>query len=109
MESAGGGGQATRVRICNQYYDLLGNDPERIRSLAAMVDERMAEVARRTPTVDTLKVAILAALSLADELDEARQATRWEPGEVELLESLTRHVKAVLEDLQSGGDGTDQV
>ncbi len=111
MEATGGEGQATRVRIGNRYYDLLGDDPARIRSLAALVDERMTEVAHQTPTVDSLKVAILAALSLADELEEARRATtpRWEPDLAVRLEDLTRRVKAVLEELQSGEESTTRV
>ncbi len=110
MEATGGEGQATRVRIGNRYYDLLGDDPERIRSLAALVDERMTEVAHQTPTVDSLKVAILAALSLADELEETRRATpQWEPDLAVRLENLTRRVKAVLEELQSGEESTTRV
>lgn len=61
-------GGATRVRIYNHYYDLLGDDPERIEKLARLVDDKMIEISRTTPTVDTAKVAVLAALNIAGQL-----------------------------------------
>ena len=43
-------------------------DPEYKRKLAQYVDEKMHEIADVTKTVDTQKVAVLAALAIADEL-----------------------------------------
>ena len=61
-------GQVTAVQICNQTYQLRsGDDPEHVRKLARYVDQRMNEVFERTPTVDSLKVAVLTALNIADE------------------------------------------
>ena len=40
--------------------------------LAAMVDQQMREIAQGALTADSLKVAILAALHIADELDKAK-------------------------------------
>jgi cell division protein ZapA len=57
----------TTVKIYNQTYGIRGNDPDHIRRLAALVDQKMCEVAEYTPTVDSAKVAILAALNIADE------------------------------------------
>ena len=61
-------GQTTTVKIFNQTYNLRsGDDPEYVKRLARFVDERMMEVLELTPTVDSLKVAVLAALNIADE------------------------------------------
>lgn len=62
------------VEIYDQLYHLSGQDEEHIRSLAALVDERMRAVAAQGRTVDSLRVAVLAALNLADELMRAEQA-----------------------------------
>jgi len=57
-----------QVEIFGQTYNLRSDgDPSYIISLAAHVDEKMREVARETKAVDTLRVAILAALNIADE------------------------------------------
>ncbi len=60
-------GFVTTVKIYNQTYGIRGNDPDHIRQLAGLVDQKMCEVAEYTPTVDSVKVAILAALNIADE------------------------------------------
>ncbi len=56
------------VEIYDQTYHLFGHDAEHIRSLAAQVDAKMRAVAAQGRTVDSLRVAVLAALNLADEL-----------------------------------------
>lgn len=59
------------VEIYDQTYHLAGENPEHIRDLAARVDAKMRAVAAQGRTVDSLRVAVLAALNLADELSEA--------------------------------------
>ena len=66
-------GGVTRVRIFNQTYDIRADDSSYVEELARMVDERMLEISKMTPTVDSLKVSILAALNLADELLVVRE------------------------------------
>jgi cell division protein ZapA len=79
---------------------LLGDDPDRIRALAAMVDERMSEAARRTPTVDTMRVAILAALSLAHDLEEARgSGPGLDARSLKRIHELQRKVRETLDQL----------
>jgi cell division protein ZapA len=56
------------VEIYDQTYHLFGQDAEHIRSLAEQVDAKMRAVAAQGRTVDSLRVAVLAALNLADEL-----------------------------------------
>jgi cell division protein ZapA len=59
------------VQIYDQTYHLSGQDAEYIRGLAELVDARMRAVAQQGRTVDSLRVAVLAALNLADELSRA--------------------------------------
>jgi cell division protein ZapA len=74
-EGQGGnaGGYVT-VEIYDQIYHLSGQDAEHIRELAAVVDAKMRAVAAQGRTVDSLRVAVLAALNLADELSQAAGA-----------------------------------
>jgi cell division protein ZapA len=62
------------VEIYDQIYHLSGQDTEHIRELAARVDGKMRAVAAQGRTVDSLRVAVLAALNLADELAQAAGA-----------------------------------
>ncbi len=66
--------QSVKVEIYNQSYNIRGDgDPEYITQLADFVDRRMRDVAAGTLTVDSLKVAILAALHIADELHQLKR------------------------------------
>jgi len=56
-----------RVEIYDQTYNLRGSDAEYIQMLASIVDAKMRAVAEHTSTVDSLRVAVLAALNIADE------------------------------------------
>jgi cell division protein ZapA len=59
------------VEIYDQTYHLSGQDTKHICDLAARVDAKMRAVAAQGRTVDSLRVAVLAALNLADELSRA--------------------------------------
>ena len=60
--------EAVVVDIYDQIYQLRGVNPEYIERLAEMVDLKMRAVSAHGATVDSLRVAVLAALNLADEL-----------------------------------------
>jgi cell division protein ZapA len=62
------------VEIYDQIYHLSGQDTAHIRQLAERVDAEMRAVAAQGRTVDSLRVAVLAALNLADELSQAGSA-----------------------------------
>lgn len=63
------------VEIYNQTYNIRSDgDSEYISELADFVDNRMREISSGTLTVDSLKVAILAALHIADELHRLKKA-----------------------------------
>jgi len=69
METTATAAPTIRVEIYNQTYNIRSDgDTEYIIQLAEFVDSRMREISSGTLTVDSLKVAILAALHIADEL-----------------------------------------
>ena len=67
-ESAAREAGAVVVDIYDQVYQLRGTDAQHIERLAAIVDGKMRAVSAHGATVDSLRVAVLAALNIADEL-----------------------------------------
>ena len=67
-QANGNGSSSIRVEIYDQSYHLRGTDPEYIADLAEYVDSRMRLISQQAATVESLKVAVLAALNIADEL-----------------------------------------
>jgi cell division protein ZapA len=62
-----------RVEIYDQEYHMRGElDAEYIRKLAQYLDAKMRSIADRTHTVDSLRVAVLAALNIADEYHQLK-------------------------------------
>ena len=66
------------VSIYDQTYHLRGQNADHIRRLADLVDSKMRAVASQGRTVDSLRVAVLAALNLADELSQSSGADAGE-------------------------------
>ena len=63
-----------QVEIYGQNYQIrAGADSEYIRTIARYVDIKMREIASGTPTVDSLKIAVLAALNITDEFFQLRR------------------------------------
>jgi cell division protein ZapA (FtsZ GTPase activity inhibitor) len=61
------------VTIFDQPYRLRsGRGDEHLRRVASVVDERMREVATHMKSLDMTRIAVLAALNLADELESLR-------------------------------------
>ncbi len=56
-----------RVEIYDESYHLRGSDPAYIQRLAEVVDAKMRAVAQHTATVDSLRVAVLAAINIVDD------------------------------------------
>lgn len=89
VDGGDGGNRSVRVEIYGQAYSILTEgQSDHILSLADMVDRRMKEIARATLTVDSLKVAILAAMHIAEELHQARR--RLEEVDRDVAERSTR-------------------
>ena len=66
---------SVRVEIYDETYNLRGSDPAYIQRLADVVDAKMRAVAQHTSTVDSLRVAVLAALNLADDYYQLKRKT----------------------------------
>jgi cell division protein ZapA len=63
-----------KIQIYDQTYNInSGQSDESLRQLAAYVDGKMHEIAEATQMADSLKVAVLAALNIADELFTIRE------------------------------------
>lgn len=74
---------STVVTIYGRTYNLKGEDGEYMEELAAVVDQKMREAAEATGTPDTLKVAVLASLNIADDyLKACRSGASGENKEV---------------------------
>jgi cell division protein ZapA len=71
------------VEIHGQRYPIRsGLDPKYVARLATYVDEKMRTAAESTPTGDTLRLAIIAALNIADELFRVRETNNALDGEI---------------------------
>ena len=65
--------EGIRVVIYDQEYFVRGDlDEEYIQKLAKFLDTKMRSIAGRTRTVDSLRVAVLAALNIADEYHQVK-------------------------------------
>lgn len=80
--------QSIAVDIYDQTYHLRGNDPAYIEKLAAMVDGKMRAVSAHGITVDSLRVAVLAALNMADELTRMEEKVLALSGKEATVESV---------------------
>jgi len=101
-----------RVEIYNQTYNIRSDgDTEYIIQLAEFVDSRMREISSGTLTVDSLKVAILAALHIADELHRLKNMHEQADSQLaarssecaEMLDKLLK-VRSSLESEQGGAN-----
>ncbi len=63
----GANGNSVKVEIFDQFYNLRGTDSDYIGKLAEYVDTKMRAVAEQTATIDSMRLAVLAALNIADE------------------------------------------
>jgi cell division protein ZapA len=66
-----------KVEIFGQFYNIrAAEDGDYLKRLAEIVDQRMREIARNSSTADSVKVAVLAALNIADELQRLKNQTQ---------------------------------
>jgi cell division protein ZapA (FtsZ GTPase activity inhibitor) len=65
--------EAVRVNIFDQIYSLRSpKGEEHIRRTARLVDERMRQISAHTTTFELSRIAVLAALNIADELEDLK-------------------------------------
>ncbi len=89
---------STSVEIFGQTYNVRGDgDPDYLMELARLVDTRMREVAGQVATVDPLKIAILAALNIADEFSRYRKKREDAAGIwIERTEEISERLSKVI-------------
>ena len=86
------------VDIHGQRYPIRSTlEPEYVARLAHYVDDKMRAAADSTPTGDSLRLAVLAALNIADELFRCRDTTDSRDGRLaERAEELEKLLDRVL-------------
>ncbi|MGI8884747.1 MAG: cell division protein ZapA [Pyrinomonadaceae bacterium] len=98
-----------RVEIYNQTYNIRSDgDNDYIMRLAEYVDGKMRDISSGTLTVDSLKVAILAALHIADEFHQLKNQQEQTDAQLasrsaecaELLDRVLKHKEAVPQELE---------
>jgi cell division protein ZapA len=89
---------STSVEIFGQTYNVRGDgDPDYLMELARLVDTRMREVAGQVATVDPMKIAILAALNIADEFSRYRKRREDAAGIwIERTEEISERLRKVI-------------
>ncbi len=102
------------IEIYGQKYRIRvkGEEDERyISHLTSYVDQKMREVAVKSKSVDVLKVAVLAALNIADEyflcqknLDQLNEVIGLMENEIESLEVLAFEDENTYENLEKTPD-----
>jgi cell division protein ZapA len=97
--------QAITVDIYDQAYRLRGNDRAYVERLAALVDAKMRAVAAHGRTADSLRVAVLAALNIADELlrlQDKYEAATGSPESKEALRNRAHSLSGLLDEVLGG-------
>ena len=88
---------STEVEIFGQTYNVRGEgDPNYLTELARFVDARMREVAAEVATVDPMKIAILAALNIADEFSRFRRQRDSSTAWIEKTEEISERLNKVI-------------
>ncbi len=102
--------KSIRVEIYNQTYNIRSDgDNDYILSLAEYVDSKMREISSGTLTVDSLKVAILAALHIADEFHQLKKVHTQTDAQLasrsaecaEMLDRVLKHKDIVPQEVET--------
>jgi cell division protein ZapA len=88
-----------KIEIFDQTYNVNADQNEEyLKELAAYVDGKMRTVAETTRTVDSVKVAVLAALNIADEMYSLRERQQQIEGPIrQRVEKCVAMVEKALE------------
>jgi cell division protein ZapA len=91
-------GRVIPVEIQGQRYPIRSSlEPEYVARLAVYVDKKIRVAADSTPTGDSLRLVVLAALNIADELFRCRDENRARDGQLaERAEELERLLDRML-------------
>ena len=89
--------RSVAVRILGHEYRVrTDSEPAEMQRVAALVEETLARLRDRTGTVDSLDLAVMAALNLARDLLAERAVRRSDGETADRLRSLTDRVEAAL-------------
>lgn len=81
--------QRIEVEIYNQTFIVTTEDEERyVRKIASYVDQRMRQMGESAKTAMPIRIAIMAALSIADDYHKALQREHDTQREIDRLSSL---------------------
>jgi len=95
---------SVRVEIFDQVYNLRGSDADYILKLAEYVDSKMRAVSEQTSTVDSVRLAVLAALNIADEYHLLKRSTEIRAPEVrQRATKLSSALDEILQDARLAG------
>ena len=99
--------QVVHVEIHGQQYAIRSDlDPQYIGELAAFLDERMRLAAQELGTVDPLKISVVAAMNVVDDLFRARADHAGANGEIQQrairLEQIVDQVLAQIAETKAG-------
>jgi cell division protein ZapA len=98
------GAGSVRVEIFDQVYNLRGSDADYILKLAEYVDGKMRAVSEQTATVDSVRLAVLAALNIADEYHLLkRRLEKPSPDAQQRASKLASALDEVLDDTRRTG------
>ena len=94
--------QGVRVEIYDQSYEIRGKlDPVYLETLARFVDAKMESITDQGEVVDSLRVAVLAALNIADDYFQLKakhenQTTRVNRKASQINDALDKMLKAAV-------------
>ena len=95
---------SVRVEIFDQVYNLRGSDAAYILKLAEYVDGKMRAVSAQTATVDSVRLAVLAALNIADEFHVLkRRLETASPEYKQRAHQLASALDEILQDKRQSG------
>ncbi len=104
MPTASSVNGSVRVEIFDQIYNLRGSDSDYILKLAEYVDGKMRAVSQQTSTVDSVRLAVLAALNIADEYHLLKRRLQAPAPEVrQRADRLASALDEVLQDNRLAG------
>ncbi|AMA72020.1 MULTISPECIES: cell division protein ZapA [Aneurinibacillus] len=91
------------VEIYGQYYTMKGDSSSsHMRMIAGYVDDKMRKISEANPRLDTNKLAVLAALNMADEYFRLRMEYE------ELIKLLEKTAKETEEEEGENRDGEEK-
>jgi cell division protein ZapA len=93
--------KATSVEIFGREYKIKGADEGYVREIARYVDEKMKEVSKGTTLPSQDRLAILAAMHIADELFQSRRETS------DAMSNIEQKTQSLISLLDEGLDSED--